>query len=62
MNQESNLREKSDLQRIVSMLTRQIQPTESVAEDRIEHEYENRDAEHEYESNPVKRRCRGMAT
>lgn len=38
MNEESNLRGKSDLKRIVSMLTRLIPGTESVAEDRIEYE------------------------
>ncbi len=44
---ESNRRGKSDLKRIVSMLTRLIQRTETVSEDRIEYEY--RDAEYEYE-------------
>ena len=33
------------------MLTRLIQRTEKVAEDRIEYEHEYRDAEHEYEAN-----------
>jgi hypothetical protein len=36
MNEESNLRGKSDAKRIVSMLTRLVQRTESVAKDRIE--------------------------
>ena len=49
IDNESNLREKSDLKRIVSMLTRLIQRTETIAEDRIEYEYEYRDAEYEYE-------------
>jgi four helix bundle protein len=53
IDEESNLRGKSDLKRIVSMLTRLIQRTEAVAEDRIEYEYEYRDAEYEYELNPV---------
>ena len=50
VDEESNLRGKSDLKRIVSMLTRLIQRTEAVAEDRIEYEY--RDAEYEYEPSP----------
>ncbi len=49
---ESNRRGKSDLKRIVSMLTRLIQRTETVSEDRIEYEYEYRDAEYEYEEMP----------
>ena len=51
----TNLRGKSDLKRIVSMLTRLIQRTEAVAEDRIEYEYEYeyRDAEYEYGASPV---------
>jgi len=40
---------KSNLKRIVSMLTRLIQRTTGVSEDRIEYEYEYRDAEYEYE-------------
>jgi len=40
---------KSNLKRIVSMLTRLIQRTTVVSEDRIEYEYEYRDAEYEYE-------------
>ena len=46
---ESNRRGKSDLKRIVSMLTRLIQRTPTVAEDTIEYEYEYRNAEYEYE-------------
>ena len=49
---ESNRRGKCDLKRIVSMLTRLIQRTESVAEGSIEYEYEYRDAEYEYEKMP----------
>jgi hypothetical protein len=48
---ESNTFGKSNLKRIVSMLTRLIQRTEKVAEDRIEYEYEYRDAEYEYDPN-----------
>ena len=44
---ETNRDGKSRLKRIVSMLTRLIQRTESVAEGPIEYEY--RDAEYEYE-------------
>ena len=42
---------KTNLKRIVSMLTRLIQRTTGVSEDRIEYEYEYeyRDAEYEYE-------------
>jgi four helix bundle protein len=47
---ESNRRGKSDLKRIVSMLTRLIQRTETVSEGSIEYEY--RDAEYEYEKKP----------
>ena len=43
---------KSNLKRIVSMLTRLIQRTQSVAEDAVEYEYEYRDAEYEYDPNP----------
>jgi four helix bundle protein len=46
---ESNTIGKSNLKRIVSMLTRRIQRTDNVAEDRIEYEY--RDAEYEYDPN-----------
>jgi four helix bundle protein len=48
---ESNTIGKSNLKRIVSMLTRRIQRTDNVAEDRIEYEYEYRDAEYEYDPN-----------
>ena len=41
---------KSNLKRIVSMLTRLIQRTQSVSEGSIEYEYEYRDAEYEYEN------------
>ena len=44
---ESNRRGKSDLKRIVSMLT---QRTATVAEGSVEYEYEYRDAEYEYEN------------
>ena len=49
---ESNIHGKSELKRIVSMLTRLIQRTATVAEDAFEYEYEHRDAEYEYEDNP----------
>jgi four helix bundle protein len=39
---------KTKLKRIVSMLTRLIQRTDSVSENWIEYEYEYRDAEYEY--------------
>ncbi len=42
---------KSDLKRIVSMLTRLIQRTQTVSEASIEYEY--RDAEYEYEPDAV---------
>ncbi len=44
---EVNRRGKSNLKRIVSMLTRLVQRTETISEDSIEYEY--RDAEYEYE-------------
>ena len=50
---ESNRRGKSDLKRIVSMLTRLIQRTESVSEGSIEYEYRN--AEYEYVKMPEHR-------
>lgn len=53
IDNESNLRGNSDLKRIVSMLTRLIQRTETVAEDQIEYEY--RDAEYEYEENQTQK-------
>ena len=46
---ERNRVGKTKLKRIVSMLTRLIQRTDSVSEDWIEYEYEYRDAEYEYE-------------
>ena len=49
VDNDSNSRGKSDRKRIVSMLTRLIQRTTGVSEDRIEYEYEYRDAEYEYE-------------
>jgi four helix bundle protein len=49
---ELNRRGKSDLKRIVSMLTRLIQRTETVSEGSIEYEYEYRNAEYEYEKMP----------
>ena len=54
IDEEANCRGKADLKRIVSMLTRLIQRTQTVAEDGIEYEYEYeyRDAEYEYETNP----------
>ena len=43
---------KTNLKRIVSMLTRLIQRTQTVSESSIEFEYEYRDAEYEYEKKP----------
>ena len=53
LDDESDRHGKSDLKRIVSMLTRLIQRTEAALEGRIEYEYEYeyRDAEYEYEAN-----------
>ena len=51
IDDETNRHGKSNLKRIVSMLTRLVQRTEIVAEDRIEYDYEYRDAEYEYGSN-----------
>ena len=51
IDRESNRHGKSELKRIVSMLTRLIQRSQSVAEDAFEYEYEYRDAEYEYEEN-----------
>ena len=56
IDEEPNRRGKSDLKRIVSMLTRLIQRKQTkttMAEDAIEYEYEYeyRDAEYEYEEN-----------
>jgi four helix bundle protein len=53
LDDESNRRGKSDLKRIVSMLTRLIQRSETVSEGSIEYEYEYRDAEYEYETNRI---------
>jgi len=52
IDSELNRIGKANLKRIVSMLTRLIQRTETVAEKSIEYEYEYeyRDAEHEYEN------------
>ena len=47
IDDEANRRGKSDLKRIVSMLTRLIQRNQTVGGDAIEYEY--RDAEYEYE-------------
>jgi hypothetical protein len=46
---ELNRNRKTNLKRIVSILTRLIQRTETVSEGSIEYEYEYRDAEYEYE-------------
>jgi four helix bundle protein len=55
---EANRRGKLDLKRIVSMLTRLIQRTDTVSEGSIEYEY--RDAEYEYESNAATWRNKAM--
>jgi len=49
IDDELNGRGKRDLKRIVSMLTRLIQRTAGVSEERIEYDYEYRDAEYEYD-------------
>lgn len=49
LDDESNLRGQSDSERIVSMLSRLIQRTETISEGSIEYEYEYRDAEYKYE-------------
>lgn len=49
IDSELNRVGKTNLKRIVSMLTRLIQRTDSVSEGSIEYEYEYRDAEYEYE-------------
>ena len=46
---DSNCLGKTALKRIVSMLTRLIQRTNGVSEERIEYEYEYRCTEYEYE-------------
>ena len=61
IDDESNRRGKLDLKRIVSMLTRLIQRSQSVAEDAFEYEYEYRDAEYEYEEQPEKRNIQTQA-
>ena len=48
IDDESNRHGKSELNRIVAMLTRLIQRSRSVAEDAFEYDYEYRDAEYEY--------------
>ena len=53
IDDQSNRQGKSKQKRIVSMLTRLIQRTHTVAEDAFEYEY--RDAEYEYEEQPEKR-------
>ena len=55
VDSESNRQGKSDLKRIVSMLTRLIQRTQTVSEGSVEYEYEYRDAEYEYEEMPEQR-------
>ena len=50
IDSESNTHGKLELKRIVSMLTRLIQRSQSVAEDAFEYEYEYRDACHLYKS------------
>lgn len=52
IDDESHRHGKSELKRIVSMLTRLIQRSQSVAEDAFEYEYEYRKAEYEYEEQP----------
>ena len=47
MDEEANRQGKSQLKRIVSMLTRLIQRTDRVTDAGIEYEYEYRDAEYE---------------
>jgi four helix bundle protein len=47
VDDNSNRYGKSELKRIVSMLTRLIQRTQAVAEGAFEYEYEYRDAEYE---------------
>ena len=50
IDETSDRRGQSDLKRIVAMLTRLIQRTQTVAEETIEYEYEYRGAEYEYEA------------
>jgi four helix bundle protein len=49
IDSELNRVGKTELKRIVSMLNRLIQRSDSVSEESIEYEYEYRDAEYEYE-------------
>jgi hypothetical protein len=49
IDSELNRIGKTNLKRIVSMLTRLIQRSDSVSEESIEYEYEYRDAEYEYD-------------
>jgi four helix bundle protein len=49
IDDDTNQFGKSNLKRIVLMLTRLIQRTTEVSDDRIEYEYEYRDAEYEYD-------------
>ena len=49
IDDDTNCRGKTDLKRIVSMLTRLIQRTSGVSEERIEYEYEYRCTEYEYD-------------
>jgi four helix bundle protein len=60
IDEEPSRRAKSDLKRIVSMLTRLIQRRKTVADGAIEYEYvyEYRDAEYEYEAKPEARRIK----
>jgi four helix bundle protein len=51
IDDDSNGRGKSDLKRIVSMLTRLIQRPQTASEDRIEYEYRDAEYEYEYEAN-----------
>jgi len=51
IDDESTLRGKSDLKRIVSMLTRLIQRKSSVAADETEYEYRDTEYEYEYHQN-----------
>jgi hypothetical protein len=48
MDSDLNRVGKTDLKRIVSMLTRLIQRTETISEESIEFECEYRDVEYEY--------------
>jgi four helix bundle protein len=53
IDDDSNCRGKTDLKRIVSMLTRLIQRTNGVSEWRLEYEYEYEYRDAEYESEPA---------